>query len=108
MNDPVKNQLYNHFIDSFVLTSQRREGSFSEGANFPNHTGYPFESIQSPILIVQGTADSPDLVAQQRYLAETVPNAEYFAIESGTHFMAVSHNDVIAPIVRDFLAEIQP
>ena len=59
------------------------------------------------MLIVQGTADSVDLLAQQRYLAETVPNAEYIAIEGGTHFMAVSHNNVIAPIVRNFLTEIQ-
>jgi pimeloyl-ACP methyl ester carboxylesterase len=47
------------------------------------------------------------LIAQQHYLAETVPTAEYIAIEGGNHFMAVSHNDVIAPIVRDFLAKIQ-
>jgi pimeloyl-ACP methyl ester carboxylesterase len=107
LNDPVKYQLYTNFIDSFVLTSQRREGSFNEGEQFPHYTGYPFEKIQAPMLIVQGTADSADLIAQQHYLAETVPNAEYIAIEGGTHFMAVSHNDVIAPIVRDFLAKIQ-
>ena len=108
MNDPVKYALFDGFVDSFALTSQRRVGSFSDGQEFLQHTGYPFETITAPILILQGTKDAIDLELQQQYLNEITPNSTYIEVEGGTHFMPASHNEILAPIIQDFLAQHSP
>ena len=108
MNDPIKYALFDGFVDSFALTSQRRVGSFSDGQEFLQHTGYPFETITAPILILQGTKDDIDLELQQKYLDEITPNSTYIEIEDGTHFMPASHNEILAPIIQDFLAQHSP
>ena len=108
LDDPENYEIYTALVDSFALTSQRREGSFHEGQIFLRHTGYPFAEIETPMLILHGTEDSLGIARQQHYLAETVSNSEFVAIEGGTHFMAASHNDEIVPFILDFLEENAP
>lgn len=108
LNDPAKYQLYLGLVNSFSLTSQRRIGSFNDGAQFVLHTGYPFENILAPMLILHGTKDAQDIRIQQQYLDETVPLSKYLEIEGGTHFMPPSHNDVLRPLILDFLATNLP
>jgi pimeloyl-ACP methyl ester carboxylesterase len=108
LNDPVKLHLYTGLVNSFSLTSQRRTGSFNDNEQFLQHTGQPFEDITAPMLILQGTEDSQDLRLQQQYLDEIVPDSTYIAIDGGTHFMPASHNEMLAPIILDFLAQHTP
>ncbi len=108
LNDPIKNDLYLELIKSFSLTSQRKVGSFSDGALFPKHTGYPFENIQAPMLILHGSEDASEIYDQQKYLERTVPNSTFVEINGGTHFMSPSHHEVLTPIILDFLEEHKP
>ena len=108
LEDPQKFKLYTGLVNSFSLTSQRRIGSFNDGAEFLEHTGYPLETILTPILILQGSEDAEDLYLQQQFLDSTVPNSEFIEIEGGTHFMPASHNEEIGHLVRGFLEAYRP
>jgi pimeloyl-ACP methyl ester carboxylesterase len=54
-------------------------------------------------LILYGNQDTYVPLAEQVYLSETLPDSEYVEIEGGTHFMAISHADVLGTAINDFL-----
>ena len=103
MNDPAKFQLYSDAVDSFALLSQRRVGAFNDGIQFTQFTGYPFENITVPVLILQGNKDMDSILAQQQYLDNIIPNSTYIEIEGGTHYMILSHQNILVPLILDFL-----
>ncbi|MFC1996946.1 alpha/beta fold hydrolase [Chloroflexota bacterium] len=108
LDDPVKYHLYRGLVNSFSLTSLRREGSFNDNQQFIQYSGNPFEKIKAPMLLLQGTEDDEVLAVQQHYLDEVVPNSNYLEIEGGTHYMPASHNHVLALIILKFLEEYSP
>ena len=108
LNDPTKFHLYTGFVDSLSLLSQRRIGSFSDGQEYSNYSGYPYETITDPMLLLHGSEDLQYLNHEMRYLDEVVPNSEFFLIEGGTHYMPISHNDELSPLIRSFLEENRP
>jgi len=108
MNNPDKRKSFTEFLNSIALLSQRRAGSLNDGKQFLNFTGYPFENITSPTLILYGTKDNFVPVAEQVYLSTTLSNSEYIEIEGGTHFMLISHDDVLVPLIADFLETHAP
>jgi pimeloyl-ACP methyl ester carboxylesterase len=103
MNDLEKYRAFTEFLSSVALLSRRREGTINDGRQFLGFSNYPFKSITCPTLILYGSKDTFVPLAEQVYLSETLPNSEYIEIEGGTHFMVISHDDVIAPIIMDFL-----
>lgn len=103
MHDPEKYRNFTEVVSTIVLLSRRREGSINDSKQFSTFTGHPFEKITCPTLILYGTRDNFVPSAEQKYLTKTLPNARYIEIEGGTHFMAVSHQDVLAPLITDFL-----
>ena len=107
-DDPDKYKAFAEFLNSMALLSRRREGTLNDGRQFASFTGHPFEKITVPTLILHGSKDDFAPLAQQVYLSETLPNSEYIEIEGGTHFMMISHSDVIAPLIVDFLNKYAP
>lgn len=103
VNDPASFRLYRDAVNSLALLSQRRMGAFNDGARFTQFTGYPFENITTPVLILQGNKDTDSILAQQRYLDSTIPNSTYIEIDGGTHYMILSHRDILAPLILGFL-----
>ena len=101
--DPAKRSLYTDLADGLALLSRRRAGALNDGAQFLTFTGCPFEDITAPMLILHGTSDNAVSTAEARYLDATVPNSRYVEIEGGTHYMLVSHHDILAPLILDFL-----
>jgi pimeloyl-ACP methyl ester carboxylesterase len=103
LKDPQRGEYFADFMNSIVLLSQRRVGTLNDGKQFLNFTGYPFENIPVPTLILHGTEDFFVPSAEGAYLDEILPNSEYIEIEGGTHFMLISHGDVLAPMINNFL-----
>ena len=103
MNASDKRKSFAEFLNSIALLSQRRTGTLNDGKQYLNFTGHPFENITIPTLILYGTKDNFVQFAEQIYLSETLPNSEYIEIEGGTHFILISHDDVLAPLITDFL-----
>jgi pimeloyl-ACP methyl ester carboxylesterase len=108
MNNPDKRKSFTEFLNSIALLSQRRAGSLNDGKQFLNFTGRLFKNITSPTLILYGTKDNFVPVAEQVYLSTTLPNSKYIEIEGGTHFMLISHDDVLVPLIADFLKTHAP
>jgi pimeloyl-ACP methyl ester carboxylesterase len=108
MNNPAQFELYIETVNSFALLSQRRAGSFNDGSQFTQFTGYSFEDITAPVLILQGNKDAASIIAQQQYIDDIIPNSTYIEIDGGTHFMALSHRSMLAPLILDFLKTNAP
>lgn len=103
MHDPGKYKNFSEFLASIALLSRRRAGSLNDGLQFLGYSNYPFERISCPTLILYGNQDTYVPLAEQVYLSETLPDSEYVEIEGGTHFMAISHADVLGTAITDFL-----
>lgn len=108
LNDPGKYRSFAEYLNSIALLGQRRAGTLNDGNQFLTFTGYPFENITTPTLILYGTEDSFVPFGEQVYLFETLPNSEYIEIEGGTHFMVISHDNVLAPLINEFLNTYEP
>ena len=106
--DSTKRALYTELAESLALLSRRRPGALNDGARFLTFTGYPFEEITAPVLILHGASDKAVNTAEPRYLNATVPNSRYIEIEGGTHYMLISHRDILAPLILDFLEAHAP
>ena len=101
--DPAKRALYTESVDSLALLSRRRAGALNDGAQFLTFTGYPFQDVTAPMLILHGASDNAVNTAQPRHLDATVPDSRFIEIEGGTHYMLISHHDILAPLILDFL-----
>ena len=65
--------------------SLRKEGTqidFEEGAKIDK---LPLEKVRAPSLIIHGKKDADVKFGDGEYAASTIPNAEHFWIEEGTH-----------------------
>jgi len=103
VNNPTQFQFYIDTLNSFALLSQRRAGAVNDGVRFTQFTGYSFENIATPTLILQGNKDMDSILAQQQYLDNIIPNSTYIEIDGGTHYMILSHRSILAPLILDFL-----
>jgi pimeloyl-ACP methyl ester carboxylesterase len=103
LTDPAKRTLYAELADSLALLSRRRAGALNDGEQFLTFTGVPFGDITAPMLILHGASDNAVSTAEPRHLDATVPNSRYIEIEGGTHFMLISHHDILSPLILDFL-----
>jgi pimeloyl-ACP methyl ester carboxylesterase len=108
LDTPSKYALFSGLIDSLSLLSRRRIGALNDGAQFPKHTGYPYERITLPTLVLFGSEDHQIPWAEQRYLIETLPHANLKEIDGGTHFMILSHSDILGAMIRTFLEDNAP
>jgi pimeloyl-ACP methyl ester carboxylesterase len=107
IDNPERVNYFTEFMNSMALFSERRAGAFNDGEQYLNYTGYPLENITIPTLILHGTEDQYVTSAEQIQLDDILPNSEYIEIEGGTHFMLISHHDVLVPIISNFLGALE-
>ncbi|MEJ8855111.1 alpha/beta hydrolase [Variovorax robiniae] len=83
----------------------RRAGYDNDIEQFGRIESLELERITAPTLIVQGTVDSDLPPAQSYFAAETIPGAELFKLEEGTHLALYTNVDADAAQQRvmDFL-----
>lgn len=61
--------------------------------------------METPTLVLAGTADRPEYTGAGQYMAKKMPNARFVAVDGGEHAMhEESHASEIAAIVADFVA----
>jgi pimeloyl-ACP methyl ester carboxylesterase len=64
------------------------------------------ERIQTPTLVVGGTADRLTPLRFSRYLAENIDRARLEIIEGGGHMMALESPEEVGAVVDRFMAEL--
>ena len=84
----------------------------SEGAVFdmfvsnPDvNAGYPVEEIAVPVLIANAVDDPLTLYVNAQSMAERIPGARLFTIESGGHIM-LGHEERVGSEIAGFLAAV--
>jgi ELWxxDGT repeat protein len=87
------------------LPAQRRAGSQNHIKQFAGLPLFPVEAIRVPTLVVHGTDDNLVPYSHGLFITETVPGAELYAIEGGTHIIIVTHADQVVSWLFAFLDE---
>ncbi len=82
---------------------QRMPGTLNDIKQSRSPFAYPLELIQSPTLVVHGTADEMAPFAHAQALASRVPGAEFLAIQGGEHVSLFTHREEIRARVTEFL-----
>ena len=108
MAETGKRERFDQFVESLALLSSRRPGTLNDGIQFMSYTGNPLSEITAPVLILHGLSDTSVPLAEPRYLHTEVPNSQLVEIEGGTHFMLLSHGDVVALHITNFLVSMMP
>jgi pimeloyl-ACP methyl ester carboxylesterase len=66
----------------------------------------PVQNIAVPTLVVCGTLDSPNVIENSKYLADTIPNAELVMIEGAGHVPVVTKtHEVVTAIAKRFTVD---
>ncbi len=73
------------------------------------HDGVVMErlaDIETPTLVLAGTADRPEYTGAGRYLERKMPDCEFVAVDGGEHAMhESSHADDVAGLIKRFVVE---
>ena len=76
---------------------QGGDGIVAELRALMNPWEFPIEKLAVPVRIWHGTEDTVVPVAAGRYLAQTIPLAEFHLVEGGGHFIALK---IIKKVLR--------
>jgi pimeloyl-ACP methyl ester carboxylesterase len=68
------------------------------------NSGYPFERISAPTLVVSARDDALASYKDAKSLATLIPGAKLLTVESGGH-MNLGHKDAVDKEVRAFVSE---
>lgn len=93
------------FMDTMSPYKSRKAGTENDMNEFRQYTRLPLERIESPALIVHGTHDADVKFYDGVYAYETIPDAQRFWIEEGSHLCFWIHprRGEAQQAVRDFL-----
>jgi len=86
VQDPKKLQDVRIIFSSMSHYDLRRAGVENDILQLAAIDRLAVEKVQAPALIVHGTADADVQFADADYAASTIPGAEHFWINRGTHF----------------------
>ncbi len=89
LRHPEQVEFFRGVAVSGMPLSVRQSGLKNDLDQFADLPVYPLEQIACPTLVVHGRADGNVPLAHAEFVAETVPNAELFAIEDCGHFIWV-------------------
>jgi pimeloyl-ACP methyl ester carboxylesterase len=92
-----------------VMTSVLPAGSRADGALFDMYvsnpdinSGYRFEEVAVPTLVVGALDDPLALYENARAMAEQIPGAEMATVDSGGHLL-LGHEDEVRSLITAFL-----
>lgn len=83
--------------------SIREVGTNNDFEQFSRMERYPLEKITCPTMIVHGTADTSAPLAGAEFAAGTIPGADFFRVEGGSHLVSSTHQTEIMPEIEYFL-----
>jgi pimeloyl-ACP methyl ester carboxylesterase len=107
-NDLKKKVLLEKLMMTTFPTSMRVDGMLNDVRQIAKMPRYPLESISAPVLVIHGDSDSIVSFTQGQWSAQTLPNATFLPIEDGNHFCFITHQEIIDPVVVDFLKTHSP
>jgi len=102
LEDPYKIKRLKQTIETTALPSIFLSGVSNDGLQTKN-LNLNFEAINSPTLIIHGTADSAVPIDQSKKLSQQLRNAEFVQIEAADHFMMHSHMEEVDAAIVSFL-----
>jgi pimeloyl-ACP methyl ester carboxylesterase len=101
--DPEQRQLFREMVSSMALLSRRRAGARNDNEQYLASGEIAYENISTPVLILHGSEDAAVSISEQERLHAQLPNSNYLEIDSGTHFMPISHTRILINLMLDFL-----
>jgi len=93
---------------TFGRLRQRLPGTVNDTAQFRQDNVYPLGRITAPTFVIHGTGDRVVPFAYGKALAESVPGAEFMAIEDGEHVSLFTHLEEIRARIGMFLLGHMP
>jgi pimeloyl-ACP methyl ester carboxylesterase len=89
-------------MNPYSLRKEGTETDLEEGAKIDK---LPLEKVRAPSLIIHGKKDADVKFGDGEYAASTIPNAEHFWIEEGTHlgFLLSDQAEEAQALAVDFL-----
>jgi pimeloyl-ACP methyl ester carboxylesterase len=91
------------FVETVVPYSLRGAGHANDSTQFGLLPVYPLKGVQSPTLVLHGTADGPVPFAHAEFAASTIPKAELITVAHGGHGVLFTHSEEIIPKIVRFL-----
>lgn len=88
-----------------MLPAQRRVGGRNDVQQSANLSVSAAGAVRAPTLVIHGTADELVPYEHGLFTAQTVPGAELYAIEGGTHAIFVTHRDQVLSRLFAFIGQ---
>jgi pimeloyl-ACP methyl ester carboxylesterase len=102
-HDPGKMILLDTLYKTTFPSTLRREGMINDMQQLTNFPVASLEQITVPALVVHAVNDPIIPFESGEFSARKIPNAQFLRMEDGGHFVCVTHQEEIMPIVLDFL-----
>jgi pimeloyl-ACP methyl ester carboxylesterase len=106
--DPQKIEILEDLIRSAYPVSLRTPGMLNDADQIDNLQEIPLEQIDTPTLVIHGTADSVVPFDQGVHGAESIPGARFLPVAGGTHYCILTHMEKTRPAIMAFLEEQIP
>ena len=84
------------------------QGVVQEMKIFAKPWNIPFEAIEAPVLLWQGTADNNVPVAASLRLAKIIPGCELFRIEGAGHYWIFDHVEEVLSAIKQKITGARP
>lgn len=101
-----QNHMSSTILYAYLATSPirlRRRGMHNDEGQIEHLRTLPLEAITTPTMVLHGAMDPVVPASQARSAAGRIPNANYLEIHGGGHLAALTHRDVAAPAMVEFL-----
>lgn len=108
LRDPQKVRLVNAIYKTGATISQRYTGVVNDTLQLQNLPAYNLKQVAVPTLIVHSTADRLAPYVDAKLTASEIPDARFLAVDDGGHMCFVTHQEIIAPAVMDFINQSIP
>lgn len=107
LDDPKKMKIFRKMVISTFPFSLRQKGFLNDG-NIETLEPFPYGDIETPTLVIHGTADEIVPLAQAELAARLIPHAELLKVEGGGHLAVVTHREQVILALETFLKAIAP
>jgi pimeloyl-ACP methyl ester carboxylesterase len=103
--DPGKIELLDQLFLTTFPASMRRLGMINDQQQCANLPDDLLMSIHVPTLVIHAIDDPIVPFEFGEYSAKKIPDAEFEIIPEGGHFCTITHQEIVIPRIRKFLAE---
>lgn len=104
--DPEKIRLLNDLFLTTFPASMRREGIINDQQQCADLPEEYLQHIRIPTLVIHASDDPIVPFALGEFSAQNIPGAQFLEVAQGGHFCSVTHRELVAPRVREFLFQM--